>query len=106
MIKMLSKHIGNLSIEDRVVLIRFIVGFIYGFAIFTSSYVVNPANLTPFAWATSIIIYYFTALYVSLKYRLRSKFVIYIRGLATFYGTWLLTAILLHEFSVMMGIKH
>ncbi|MEM3912692.1 MAG: hypothetical protein QXT75_02175 [Desulfurococcaceae archaeon] len=106
MINVLRKHVKNLTVEDKIVLLRFKIGLIYGFTIFIASFLVSPANLTPFAWATSIIVYYFTVLYVSLKYGLRSKFLIYLRGLATFYGTWLLVSILLNEFSLVIGVKN
>lgn len=95
----------NLTSEDKVVLIRFTAGFLYGLVVFIASLFMNPVDLSPIAWATSVVVYYFTTLYVSLKYKPSSKVIIYLRGLATFYGTWLLTSILLNEFSLIMGVK-
>lgn|GEM_PF-1041649 len=102
----LRKYAANFTVEDKVVLTRFTVGFLYGLTVFIASFYVNPVDLSPFAWAMSIMVYYFTTLYVSLKYKPSSKVIVYLRGLATFYGTWLLTAILLNEFSLTIGIKH
>jgi hypothetical protein len=52
----------------------------------------------------SIIVYYFTVLFVSALYNPKSKFQLYLRGLATYYGTWLLTAILLSDLLKSIGV--
>lgn len=87
----------NLTVEDKIVLLRFVAGVVFGVAVFVVSLFVSPTALSPTAWATSVLVYYITIIYVVIKYRPTSKFQVYLRGLATFYGTWLLTAIILCE---------
>lgn len=101
MIKVLS----NLVLEDRIVLLRFVVGVVFGLAVFIASYFVPPITLSQAAWSSSILVYYATVVYVELKYRPTSRFQKYIRGLATFYGAWLLVAILLYEAAGYLGLR-
>lgn len=95
----------NLSIEDRIVLHRLVVGIFFGVAVFATSFFVSPITLSPLSWSTSVLVYYVTAIHVIAKYRPTSRFQIYIRGLATFYGAWLLTAIALYEVASYLGMR-
>lgn len=95
----------NLTIEDRIVLHRLVVGIFFGAAVFAASFFVSPAVLSPLAWSTSVLVYYVTVIHVLVKYRPTSRFQIYIRGLATFYGAWLLTAIILYEVAGYLGVR-
>jgi len=100
----LIKAFERLAVEDKIVLLRFLVGLAYGVAVFTVSLLVSPTALSPAAWGTSVIVYYFTTVYVAIKFGVRSWFLVYLRGLATFYGTWMLTAILLYEAIGYLGL--
>ncbi|MEM4481781.1 MAG: hypothetical protein QXK88_00170 [Desulfurococcaceae archaeon] len=95
----------TLSIEDRIVLFRLIVGVIFGLAVFILSFLVKPDTLSLGAFAGSILVYYLTTLYIVMKYRPSTRFQIYLRGLATFYSSWLLTAILLYELVGTLGLR-
>lgn len=95
----------TLTIEDRIVLTRFIVGLVFGVSVFIASFFVNPLVLSIHAWTASVIVYYITVIYIALKYRPTSKFQLYLRGFGTFYATWLLTAILLNEAFLYLGVK-
>lgn len=100
MISMLEK----LTLEDRVVLLRFLVGLAYGAAVAITSLMVSPLTLSPIAWGVSVLVYYVTTIHVATKYRPLSRFVLYLRGLATFYGTWILIAILIYEAAAHLGL--
>lgn len=84
---------------------RFIAGFLYGLAVFTASFFIDRRELSVYAWSMSILAYYLTVAYVILKYNPTSKFLVYLRGLGTFYATWLLTSIIFHEVVLHFGVK-
>jgi len=95
----------NLTIEDRIVLHRLVVGIIFGAAVFAASFFVPPLTLSPLAWSTSVLVYYVTVVHIVVKYKPTSRFQTYLRGLATFYGAWLLTAIVLYEVAGHLGVR-
>lgn len=95
----------RLSTEDKIVLFRFAVGVFFGLVVLFLSLFLKPDVLTLIAFGTSVLVYFLTVLYVNMKYKPLSRFQIYLRGLATFYSAWLLTAILLHEVLKMAGLK-
>lgn len=94
----------KMSLEDKIVFFRFKVGLVYGVLVFISSLFIVPERLTPFAWSTSILAYYVTIIYIAIKYRPLSRFQLYLRGLATFYATWILTVIVLFELVKSLGV--
>lgn len=95
----------NMTLEDKIVLHRLVVGVFFGAAVFVASFFVSPAALSPLAWSASVLVYYVTVIHVIVKYRPNSRFQIYIRGLATFYGAWLLTAMVLYEAAGYLGLR-
>jgi hypothetical protein len=103
-LKAIESFVGRLGLEDRIVFLRFLTGLVYGVAVFTASRFVHPVRLTPYAWSASVMVYYFTVLYVLAKYRPTSRFHLYLRGLATFYATWILTVIVLFELTKLIGV--
>ncbi|MEM0218599.1 MAG: hypothetical protein QW425_03630 [Desulfurococcaceae archaeon] len=96
---------SSLSVEDKIVMIRFTTGLVFGLSVFLLSFFVNPITLSTNSWLASVLVYYSTVIYVAVKYRPLSRFQLYFRGLGTFYATWLLTAILLHEVFTHLGVK-
>ncbi|MCC6041050.1 MAG: hypothetical protein LM557_02610, partial [Desulfurococcaceae archaeon] len=50
----------KLSVEDRIVLFRFLVGVLYGLIVYLASLFTQPAQLTPIAWSASVMAYYAT----------------------------------------------
>lgn len=100
MLAWIKSKIKELSVEDKIVLCRFIAGLVYGLIIYILLYYFHPLYLNPYAWAFSVIAYYFTVLYVLFKYAPGSRFQLYLRGLATFYGTWILLVIILYELTM------
>lgn len=95
----------GLSKEDKIVLFRFTVGAVYGLVVLALSTIVDRVELSIYSWSVSVLIYYVTIAYIALKYKPDSRFQLYIRGLGTFYATWLLTSIVLYEVLVYLGIK-
>lgn len=93
----------SLDVEDRIVLLRLLTGLAYGVVVFAATLFVNPVAASPYVWATSVLVYYATVIYVALKYRVSSRFQLYLRGLATFYAAWLLTAMILHDIFRVAG---
>lgn len=85
----------KLTNEDKIVLFRFTIGVVYGVLVFVLSLFIDPLTLSPYIWGASVLVYYFTLIYVAYKYRPTSRFQLYIRGLATYYAAWLLVSILL-----------
>ena len=106
MLSKLRKTIVKAGAEDKIVLFRFIAGLIYGVIVFIASLFVNPLDLSRYAWASSIIVYYFTVLLIGVLYNPQSRFQLYLRGLATFYGTWLLVVIVLSDLLRSIGVAH
>lgn len=104
LLKKLSETLSKLNTEDRIVLLRGLAGLVYGTAIFIASMFVDHATLSIYAWSTSILAYYITIGLVAVKYKPTSRFQLYIRGLGTFYATWLLTSIILHEATKYIGL--
>lgn len=104
--KGLSKFIVGLSTEDRIVLVRGIIGLVYGIAVFLASRFADHATLSIYAWSVSVLVYYMTIGYVAIRYKPTSKFQLYIRGLGTFYATWLLTSIILHELTIRLNLRN
>lgn len=98
----LSDWFKKLSIDDKIVFVRLVVGLLFGLVTFLISIFVPSITLSPFAWSSSIIIYYFTGLYLAVKYGPLTRFQLYIRGLGTFYGVWLTTSIVLYELMNML----
>lgn len=93
----------KMTLEDKIVFFRFKAGLIYGIFVFISSLFITPQTLNPYAWATSILAYHATIIYVAVKYRPLTRFQLYLRGLATFYATWILTVIILFELVKLLG---
>jgi len=98
-LKIVKTITEKMSLEDKIVFFRFLVGFIYGILVYIASLFTTPAKLTPIAWSISVMTYYITVIYVVIKYKPTSRFQIYLRGLGTFYATWILTVIILFELS-------
>ncbi len=94
----------KVNIEDKIVLNRFIVGLLYGVVVYAIYLLRGPLEASRIGWAASILVYYFTIPYIVYKYKPPSRFQVYFRGLATFYATWLLTSILLHELFRFLGV--
>lgn len=106
MISRIREYIEKQSVENKIVIVRFSAGLALGIGVFVASIIVPPAFLSPFAWAASVFIYYLTGVYAAYKYGPLTRFQLYLRGLATFYGTWLITAILLYELTSYLGLRH
>jgi hypothetical protein len=104
MLSRITKRLSSLSVEDRIVLLRFKVGAVYGMAVYLATLLLDPLTVSRFAWPISVIVYYFTIPYVGVAYNPQSKFQLYLRGLVTYYATWLLVPILLNELFRTLGV--
>ena len=100
-----AKKPAKLTLEDKIVLARFATGLIFGVAVFIASFFADPLNLSSIVWPLSVVVYYVTIAYVAIKLRPISRFQLYLRGLGTFYATWLLTAIILNELTKLAGLR-
>ncbi|MEM1628114.1 MAG: hypothetical protein QXP02_03675 [Desulfurococcaceae archaeon] len=87
----------QLDIEDRIILTRLLTGLIYGVSVFVLTYFLPPIIVSSIAWSGSILVYYATILYVLFRYRPTKRFHLYLRGLMTFYATWLITSYILYD---------
>ena len=103
-LKTIKSLVEKMTLEDKIVFFRFLVGLVYGVAVYLASLLIHPARLTPYAWSTSVMVYYATVIYVALKYKPTSRFQLYLRGLATFYTTWILATIIVFEIVRFLGV--
>ncbi|MEM0356018.1 MAG: hypothetical protein QXT88_04165 [Desulfurococcaceae archaeon] len=89
-----------LTIEDHVVLIRLLFGSIFGFVAYLiyrfriSIFIVKTDLLI---WILAAAIYVFTAYYVKKITGSTSLLYLYVRGLATFYGSWIIVFLVMYD---------
>ncbi|WFO76154.1 hypothetical protein J4526_04795 [Desulfurococcaceae archaeon MEX13E-LK6-19] len=90
---------SKLDEEDRVVLVRFIIGLIYGFI----AYTMYRFNITIIVdnsytiWFFSFIVYLTSGFIVDRVIREKTLFLLFIRGLLTFFLTWIIVAFILFD---------
>ncbi|ADI32251.1 hypothetical protein [Staphylothermus hellenicus] len=89
------------KLDDRVVIMRAVLGIIYGFISYFLIYKLNIALLTldlsSTIWVLAGIVYVGSAFYIQYWSRSRSLFLVFIRGLLTFYATWLAIFLTLYD---------
>lgn len=90
----------RLTIEDHIVFIRLLFGLIYGFV----AYTIYRLRISLFTfrtdlliWMLAAIIYVSTAYYVKRSTGTNSLFHLYLRGLVTFYGSWLIIFLVMYD---------
>ena len=87
------------SIEDRIVITRFIMGLIYGFI----AYIVYRLGITivydvtTTIWILAAIVYSISIYYVGKKFNAEGLFLLLLRGLLTFYITWIALVLILYD---------
>lgn len=89
-----------LTTEDHIVLIRLLFGSIYGFV----AYLIYRLRVSiPFVktdlliWILAALVYVITAYYVKRTTGSSSLLHLYIRGFATFYGSWLIIFLVMYD---------
>ena len=86
-------------IEDRIVLIRFIFGIIYGII----AYILYRLNLSLFfdltttIWVLAAAAYFPSIVYVEKRMGKRSLYYSFARGILTYYLTWIVIAYILYD---------
>lgn len=87
------------NIEDRVVVTRFIVGFVYGFIAYIfyrlGISIVYDVNTT--IWVLAAFVYSITIYFVGKKFNAEGLFLLFLRGLLTFYITWIAMVLILYD---------
>ncbi len=99
MLNYLKRKLSEMDIEDYIVLIRFIAGLLYGFVAYVI-YRVNLALMFDVAftiWFLAGVVYAATVFYVETKFGYRGFFMTLLRGLMTFYLTWILVVLILYD---------
>ncbi len=87
------------KIDDKIILIRFIIGAVYGVV----AYIMYRFNMILFVdlsatiWSLAGAVFLASVFYIRLKYRVDSLFKLFIRGLLTFYGTWIIVFLILYD---------
>jgi len=88
------------KIDDKINMIRFIIAVIYGVV----AYIMYRFNTTLFSgdlsatiWSLAGAVFLASVFYIRLKYRVDSLFKLFIRGLLTFYGTWIIVFLILYD---------
>ncbi len=88
------------KIDDKIILVRGIAGIIYGFI----AYIFYRFGLTlPFMdnsltiWFIAGIVYVGSAYYIQRKYGVNALFQLFVRGILTFYGSWILCMLILYD---------
>ncbi len=96
MLKSLWEKAG---VEDRIVLLRFMMGLIYGLV----AYILYRLNLsiiydtTTTIWFFAAIIYSASIYIVERKLGGQGLFMLLLRGLLTFYTTWIIIVFVLYD---------
>lgn len=90
----------NLKVEDHVVLIRLLLGCIYGF----TAYIIYRLGVKLPGLTSDVTIWIIAGfLYVASAFIIRrllgvsSLFQLYVRGLLTFYGSWLTVFFIMYD---------
>ena len=87
------------SIEDKIVITRFIMGLVYGFI----AYIIYRLGITivydvtTTIWILAAIIYSISIYYVGKKFNAEGLFLLLLRGLLTFYITWVALILILYD---------
>ncbi len=87
------------SIDDRIVKLRAILGFVYGIL----AYMIYKLNLVVLfdvsgtIWLFAGILYVASGFYVQAKYGASGVFQVFIRGLVTFYTIWIIIFLILYD---------
>jgi hypothetical protein len=87
-------------LDDKVVVLRALIGLLFGLI----AYFLYRFNITIFSldisgtiWVLAGIVYVATAFYVQYWVKTRSLFLIFIRGILTFYSIWIIIFLLLYD---------
>ncbi len=87
-------------LDDKVVVFRALIGLFFGLI----AYILYKFNITIFSldvsgtiWVFAGIIYVATAFYIQYWIKTRSLFLIFIRGILTFYSIWIIVFLSLYD---------
>jgi len=88
-----------LSAEDKIVLLRLVSGISYGLLVYLLGLlrIVSLRSLNMFAWTGAAFLYGVTIILTHRFYKPFKAFNLYLRGLLTYYASWLLTTYVLNE---------
>ncbi|OYT37850.1 MAG: hypothetical protein B6U89_06700 [Desulfurococcales archaeon ex4484_58] len=87
-------------IDDKIILIRGLAGIFYSilaYSIYRLNLTLPFMDLSMTIWFLAGIIYIATAMYIQSKYRVNGLFQLFIRGLLTYYGSWILLFLILYD---------
>lgn len=90
----------NLKVEDHIVLIRLLLGCIYGFTaylLFRLNLKLPGLNVDLTIWMLAGFIYVASAFIIKRLLGVSSLFQLYVRGLLTFYGSWLIVFLIMYD---------
>jgi hypothetical protein len=88
-------------LDDKVVVLRALIGLLFGliayFLIYRFNITIFSLDVSSTIWVLAGIVYVATAFYVQYWVRTRSLFLIFIRGILTFYSIWIIVFIALYD---------
>ena len=88
------------KLDDHIVLLRAIAGVMYAliaYIIYRLGFKLPYMNLGLTIWFLAGVAYVFTAYYIQKTLGVSDFFHLFIRGLLTFYGTWILLFLILYD---------
>ncbi|MEM2009855.1 MAG: hypothetical protein QXV51_03315 [Thermosphaera sp.] len=90
--------------EDKIVLMRLGFGLFYGTLIYLlgSLRLIPVKDLNMIAWTGAAVLYAVTIILVYKFVRPVKSFNLYLRGISTYYASWLLTSFILNEISPLI----
>ncbi|MEM0377834.1 MAG: hypothetical protein QXP68_01385 [Thermosphaera sp.] len=90
--------------EDKIVLMRLGFGLFYGTLIYLlgSLRLIPVKDLNMIAWTGAAVLYAVTIILVYKFVRPVKSFNLYLRGILTYYASWLLTSFILNEISPLI----
>ncbi|MEM4660686.1 MAG: hypothetical protein QXH84_04000 [Thermosphaera sp.] len=94
----------QISGEDKIVLMRLGFGLFYGTLIYLlgSLRLIPVKDLNMIAWTGAAVLYAVTIILVYKFVRPVKSFNLYLRGILTYYASWLLTSFILNEISPLI----
>lgn len=97
--QLLERVKKGIDVEDKVVGIRFLLGLIYG-CIAYSIYrfgAVPHYDVSWLVWSLSIFVYILSIYIVYIVVKVKTFFLLFIRGIFTFFLSWIITAFVLFD---------
>jgi len=96
---LIREFISRMSIEDKVVFTRLLAGIIYGFIayiMYRLGFILLYDNSTTI-WFIAGAVYIATMVYVDKRFGVRTWFLLLLRGLLTYYLSWITVLLILYD---------